>query len=83
MSISTCLEVCVDEICHTVGCSSSAVQQPNETAFSVMNEDALNSTLLNCKERVMLHIDEVPFSVCLVIIFILVLLFTIYAIKKK
>ena len=83
MSISTCLEVCVDQVCRTVGCSSSKVQQPNETISNVINETVLNATRLGCMERVILHIDEVPFTISLVIIFILTLLFIIYAIKKK
>ena len=83
MSITTCLAVCVHDICHTVGCSSSKVQQSNETAFNVVNETVLNATRQTCMERVIFHIDEVPFTICLVIIFVLAFLFTIYAIKKK
>lgn len=83
MSITACVEVCVDEVCHTIGCSSNEIRQSNDTVFNGVNETVLNATQLPCMERIIFHIDEVPFTISIIIIFILSLLFTIYAIKKK
>ena len=81
--ITACLEVCAGHVCRILGCSSAGMIQSNETVISAVNDTTMNATQLPCQKQVVVRINEVPFAVCLVIIFILSAVFTIYAIAKK
>ena len=88
MSLTACLEVCTQNICYVAGCSTTNISQSSKTEFSVINNIDINNTFVNatqlpCTKQVVVHIDEVSFAVCFVIILFLIVDFTIYAICKK
>ena len=86
MSLTACLEMCVDSLCYRLGCNTAV--QSNETIVNnnvtaLVNNTALNVTQLPCTKQVVVHMEEIPFAISLVILLILCFAFIVYAIGHK